>query len=130
MSHKEPPLVKEIITFAIESLVFQKRLLKGAHSIWDIKFFDIKYVIHTQNFPETITSYTDTKFCLRTKWMVPWDLKELRISVKSSYGRGNMLKLIFRYLISCTKVIWSVQERYTVQIFSGYLLQTRKNTPL
>ena len=32
------PLVKEIIKFAIESLVFQNRLLNGAHSIWDIKF--------------------------------------------------------------------------------------------
>ena len=31
------PLVKEIIKFTIESLVFQNRLLNGAHSIWDIK---------------------------------------------------------------------------------------------
>ena len=31
------PLVKEIIKFPIESLVFQNRLLNGAHSIRDIK---------------------------------------------------------------------------------------------
>ena len=34
---QKTPLVKEIINFAIQSLVFQSRLLNGAHSISDIK---------------------------------------------------------------------------------------------
>ena len=32
MSHKETPLIKEIVNFAIESLVFENRLLDGVHS--------------------------------------------------------------------------------------------------
>ena len=37
LSRKETPVVIEIVIFPIESLVFQKRLLNGAHSISDIK---------------------------------------------------------------------------------------------
>ena len=35
--HKETPLVKEIVKFAIETLKFQNSLFDGVHSIWDIK---------------------------------------------------------------------------------------------
>ena len=34
---QKTPFVKEIVNLAIDSSVFQNRLLKGAHSIWDIK---------------------------------------------------------------------------------------------
>ena len=37
LSHKETPLVIEIINFAIKSLVFQNRFLNGACFILDIK---------------------------------------------------------------------------------------------
>ena len=36
LAHKETPVVIEIVIFPIESLVFQNRLLTGAHSISDI----------------------------------------------------------------------------------------------
>ena len=41
MSHEETPFVKGIVNFAIESLVFQNKLLNSAHSIWDTNFLDI-----------------------------------------------------------------------------------------
>ena len=37
LPHKEIPLAKEIVKFAFESLVFQNKLLNGAHSIWDVE---------------------------------------------------------------------------------------------
>ena len=37
LSHKETPLVIEIVNFAVESFVFQYRLLNGTHFISDIK---------------------------------------------------------------------------------------------
>ena len=45
MSHKETPLVKEIVRFAIEFLVFQNRLLNGAQKLpWSGCFnFHLRY---------------------------------------------------------------------------------------
>ena len=45
MSHKETPLVKEIVKFAIELLVFQNRLLNGVHSTF-IPLFKRCFTLH------------------------------------------------------------------------------------